>query len=108
EFATEEKREWLNNMGVRLLPSPGWAERGGGTATGHGNSVPRFHITWGTGPGLIEPFVERVRAGQERGLVHFAFRHRVDEIDVSSGVIEGVSGSVLAPSEIERGQDSSR
>ncbi|HEY5318811.1 MAG TPA: FAD-binding dehydrogenase, partial [Solirubrobacteraceae bacterium] len=108
EFATREKRAWLYGMGVRIMPSPGWAERGGTTGSGHGNSVPRFHLTWGTGPGLIEPFVQRVRAAQARGVVTFAFRHRVDEIIVSGGAVEGVSGSVLAPDQIERGQDSSR
>ncbi len=108
EFATHEKRDWLRGMGVRMLPSPGWAERGGTTGAGHGNSVPRFHLTWGTGPGLIEPFVRRVRAAQEKGLVELAFRHRVDEIDVAGGAAAGVSGAVLAPSTIERGQDSSR
>jgi predicted oxidoreductase len=108
EFATHEKRDWLYGMGVRVLPSPGWAERGGTTGSGRGNSVPRFHLTWGTGPGLIEPFVERVRAAHERGTVDFAFRHRVDEIIVSGGAVEGVSGSVLAPDQIQRGQESSR
>jgi hypothetical protein len=108
EFATHEKRDWLYGMGVRVLPSPGWAERGGTTGSGHGNSVPRFHLTWGTGPGLLEPFVHRVRAAHERGLVAFAFRHRVDEITIAAGGVEGVSGSVLAPHQITRGQDSSR
>lgn len=108
EFAAHEKRDWLYGMGVRVLPSPGWAERGGTSGSGHGNSVPRFHLTWGTGPGLIEPFVQRVRAAQERGTVTFAFRRRVDEIIVAGGGVEGVSGSVLAPDPIKRGQDSSR
>jgi predicted oxidoreductase len=108
EFATHEKRSWLRAMGVRVLPSPGWAERGGHHATGHGNSVPRFHLTWGTGPGLIEPFVRRVRAAEQQGLVTFAFRHRVDELVVSGGAVVGVRGAVLAPSAASRGQDSSR
>src|SRR5436305_6517114 len=75
EFAAGEKREWLHAHGIRLLPNPGWAERGGYLATGHGNSVPRFHIVWGTGPGLIEPFVRRVTSGARRGFVKLAFRH---------------------------------
>jgi hypothetical protein len=108
EFATWEKRDWLSRLGVRVLPSPGWAERGGGSASGHGNSVPRFHLTWGTGPGLIEPFVRRVRAAHDEGLVQYAFRHRVDELTLAGGAVDGVSGSVLARADIERGQDSSR
>ncbi|MBN1527462.1 MAG: FAD-binding dehydrogenase [Thermoleophilaceae bacterium] len=108
EFAAGEKREWLRGLGVRVMANPGWAERGGSHATGHGNSVPRFHITWGTGPGLIEPFVRRVREAQARGLVTYEPRHRVDELVASNGAVTGVRGSVLAPSDAERGQDSSR
>ena len=108
EFAAHEKRDWLYGMGLRLLPSPGWAERGGGMGSGRGNSVPRFHLTWGTGPGLLEPFVRRVRAAQERGQVTFAFRHRVDELTITGGAVAGVSGSVLAPDQAARGRDSSR
>src|SRR3954466_15462775 len=60
-FAAGEKRARLRGMGHRLFPVVGWAERGGGAADGHGNSVLRFHIAWGTGPGVVEPFARRVR-----------------------------------------------
>src|SRR3954462_14297992 len=66
-FAAGEKRAWLRAQGLRLFPIVGWAERRGHPAAGHGNSVPRFHVTWGTGPGVIEPFVRRVRAAERRG-----------------------------------------
>jgi hypothetical protein len=108
DFAAGEKRSWLYEQGVRFFPIVGWAERGGYLATGHGNSVPRFHITWGTGPGILEPFVRRVRAGEERGLVDLRFRHRVSELTTTAGAIDGVRGEILAPSDIERGQASSR
>jgi uncharacterized protein len=108
EFATGEKRAWLLEQGVKLMPSPGWAERGGGHALAHGNSVPRFHLVWGTGPALVEPFERRVRAGVERGLVQLAFRHRVDELIVDKGQVVGAEGSLLARSMVERGQESSR
>ena len=49
-FAAGEKRGWLRAMGHRIFPVVGWAERGGYDAMGHGNSVPRFHVSWGTGP----------------------------------------------------------
>ncbi|HEU5242187.1 MAG TPA: FAD-dependent oxidoreductase, partial [Ornithinibacter sp.] len=61
EWAAGEKRAWLRERGISFFPVVGWAERGGYTATGHGNSVPRFHIVWGTGPGILEPFIETVR-----------------------------------------------
>src|SRR5215203_7284878 len=108
DFAAGEKRAWLAGQGVRFLPNPGWAERGGYLATGHGNSVPRFHVTWGTGPGIIEPFVRRVLEAQSRGLVRFRFRHRVNELTKTGGVVDGVSGDVLEPSNAERGVASSR
>lgn len=107
-FAAEEKRSWLHAMGMRWVPSPGWPERGGSLAGGHGNSVPRFHITWGTGPGVLEPFERRIREAQKRGLAIFAFRHRVEQLTESDGAITGVKGSVLEPSHVSRGEDSSR
>jgi uncharacterized protein len=107
-FAAGEKRSWLRERGLRFFPVVGWAERGGGNATGHGNSVPRFHLTWGTGPGVIEPFVARVREGAEQGLVTFKFRHRVNELTKSGAAVDGARGDILAPSNIERGQKSSR
>jgi uncharacterized protein len=107
-FAAGEKRSWLRERGLRFFPVVGWAERGGGNATGHGNSVPRFHLTWGTGPGVIEPFVKRVRQGAEQGLVTFKFRHRVNALTKSGAAVDGISGDILVSSNIERGRKSSR
>lgn len=108
DFAAGEKYSWLRQQGLKIFPVVGWAERGGYLADGHGNSVPRFHITWGTGPGVVAPFERRVRAAAERGLIDLRFRHRVDELVVTKGTVTGVRGTVLAPSGIERGQASNR
>jgi predicted oxidoreductase len=108
QFAAGEKRAWLRERGVKFFPIVGWAERGGYTATGHGNSVPRFHITWGTGPGVVSPFIDRVRDGAARGLVDLRFRHRVDELVVENGVVVGARGAVLAHDPVARGVASSR
>jgi len=107
-FAAGEKRAWLSERGMKFFPVVGWAERGGGNASGHGNSVPRFHIVWGTGPGVLEPFVERAREAEKRGLLSFRFRHRVDEIIVANGTVTGVRGAVLEESRVGRGEKSSR
>ncbi len=107
-FAHGEKRAWLHAQGMRWFPLVGWAERGGGLATGHGNSVPRFHVTWGTGPAVIAPFERRVREAQARGLVDLRFRHKVDALTTSGGVPDGVAGEILAPTTVARGAASSR
>lgn len=107
-FAASEKRDWLRAMGHRIFPIVGWAERGGYDAMGHGNSVPRFHVTWGTGPGIVEPFERRARAAAKSGRLIFKFRHRVDALSTTNGTVDGVSGAVLEPDHVERGKSSSR
>ncbi|MFJ1750486.1 FAD-binding dehydrogenase [Streptomyces sp. NPDC088116] len=108
DFAAGEKRSWLHRQGMRFFPVVGWAERGGYDANGHGNSVPRFHITWGTGPGVVEPFERRVREGVAKGLVTLKFRHRVTGLGTSAGVVDTVTGETLEPSGAARGTASSR
>src|SRR5699024_7228252 len=107
-FAAEEKRYWLTEMGVRFFPVVGWAERGGYLADGHGNSVPRFHIVWGTGPGIVKPFEQRLREQIKQGLVDYFPRHRVDRLEVHNEKVTGVSGSTLIGSNAHRGETSSK
>ncbi|MCF2529669.1 FAD-binding dehydrogenase [Yinghuangia soli] len=108
DFAAGEKRQYLYDLGLRVMPTVGWAERGAGTATGHGNSVPRFHLTWGTGPEVVRVFLEPVMAAAARGLVTFKYRHRVDDLIVEQGAAAGVRGTVLEASVQPRGVASSR
>lgn len=108
DFAAGEKRAWLHAQGMRWFPIVGWAERGGGLATGHGNSVPRFHVTWGTGPGVLAPFLRRVREAEAKGRLSFRFRHRVDRLLVDNGAVVGAEGAVLAADPVARGVRSSR
>ena len=108
QFAAGEKRDWLRSMGHRVFPVVGWAERGDGRAEGHGNSVPRFHLTWGTGPGLVEPFARRLAAHREAGRIALRARHAVEDLLVEEGRVVGVRGSVLAPDDSPRGAGSTR
>jgi predicted oxidoreductase len=107
-FAATEKRDYVHNLGLRVVPLVGWAERGDGRAIGHGNSVPRFHLTWGTGPEVVRVFLEPVLEAEKRGLVRFAFRHQVDEVLVEDGAAVGVRGTVLEPDDAARGVKSNR
>ncbi|MBF0663528.1 MULTISPECIES: FAD-binding dehydrogenase [unclassified Rhodococcus (in: high G+C Gram-positive bacteria)] len=108
EFATGEKHAWLKQRGLKIFPMVNWAERGGYDAAGHGNSVPRFHITWGTGPALVEIFARKVREGVDRGLVTLKHRHQVDDLVITDGAVTGVRGTVLEPTDAARGVASSR
>ncbi|MDB4947133.1 MAG: putative FAD-binding dehydrogenase [Labilithrix sp.] len=108
DFAAGEKRSWLHAQGMRWFPAVGWAERGGAGAGLAGNSVPRFHVTWGTGPGVLAPFERRVRAHQQAGRITFGFRHQVKGLLVQDGVVVGVQGDVLEPTDVLRGESSSR
>ena len=108
EWAAGEKRDWLRGHGISFLPTVGWAERGDLRADGHGNSVPRFHVAWGTGTGVVAPFVESALAAASRGLVTFHHRHRVDELVFTGGAVTGVRGAVLAPDDAPRGAPSNR
>ncbi len=108
DFAAGEKRAWMRQLGVRFFPVVGWAERGGYTALGPGNSVPRFHITWGTGPGLVAPFRERLEQGEADGRATILPRHRVTALTVADGAVTGATGDILAPTGSVRGAASTR
>lgn len=108
DFAAGEMRPWLHSLGMRWFPVVGWAERGGSFANGHGNSIPRFHITWGTGPGVLKPFEDRILEAEKTGKVTFGFRHRVTGFDITNGKINGISGEILAPDDAVRGAPTTR
>ena len=108
DFAAGEKRSWLHEQGVRFFPVVGWAERGDGSASGHGNSVPRFHIVWGTGPGVLAPFLRRIAAHVDAGLVEIRHRHQVDELVTADGTVTGVRGTRLADDTATRGRPTNR
>ena len=108
EFAAGEKRDWLRSMGHRIFPVVGWAERGGVDASSNGNSVPRFHVTWGTGPGVVEVFENRARQMMAEGKIEIRFRHQVDALIIEGGACVGISGSVLAPDTADRGKPTNR
>ncbi|WP_341367410.1 FAD-binding dehydrogenase [Yoonia sp. BS5-3] len=108
DFAAGEMRPWLHGLGMRWFPVVGWAERGGSFADGHGNSLPRFHITWGTGPGVLKPFEDRAIEAEKTGKLQFGFRHRVTGFEISNGQIRGISGDILAEDNAMRGAATNR
>ena len=108
KFAAKEKYEYISKLGIKLMFMVGWAERGDGMASGHGNSVPRFHVSWGTGTGVVEPFVQKAYEAQQKGLLQFQFRHRVTKLIVKDHIVRGVSGDILEEDDQERGVPTNR
>ncbi|QDZ27938.1 FAD-binding dehydrogenase [Noviherbaspirillum sp. UKPF54] len=82
---------WLKERGIRFLPLPLWVERG---QFGGGNSVPRWHVTWGTGHGLATQLIRTLLAHPPRQALTLAFRHRVDDLSMQAGRICGCSGAI--------------
>lgn len=108
DWAAGSMRQWCFDLGMRWFPVVGWAERGGALAHGHGNSVPRFHITWGTGTGVIAPFVKRMTEYAAAGQLKLGFRHRVTGLVTTDGAVTGLHGDVLENTTAARGQSTSR
>ncbi|AKS46949.1 hypothetical protein SAMN05444287_2073 [Octadecabacter temperatus] len=108
DFAAGEMRPWLHDMGLRWFPVVGWAERGGSDAMGHGNSVPRFHVTWGTGLGVLEHFIRRCNEHSDAGRITYLHRHQVDRLEMLNGAAVGVSGTTLAPDDAVQGAQTNR
>ncbi|KAI1465234.1 FAD binding domain-containing protein [Daldinia caldariorum] len=109
DFAAGGMEKYLKDRGASFLAMVGWAERGDGTADGHGNSVPRFHITWGAGPEVVRVFAEPVQEAAKKGIVEFKFRHRVDELVVDeNGRASGVRGRILKEDPSPRGVKTTR
>lgn len=84
--------EWLRMHGVRFLPMPHWVER-------NGNSVPRWHITWGTGERLALRLIEQLRSHPRADALSLRFAHRVDDLVVANGRVIGCRGVCETTSE---------
>jgi predicted oxidoreductase len=80
--ARDDVGGWLRTLGVRFFPVVNWAERGN---FGDGNSVPRFHLTWGTGKALVEAVWGAIERDPRRAALEVRFGARVGELIVEDG-----------------------
>ncbi len=87
---TEEVRDWLAERDVSFFRAVGWTERGYFVP---GNSVPRFHIVWGTGEGIVLPLIPRLEAHEKTGRLQLHFGHTVDGITQEGGQVVGCHGT---------------
>ena len=80
--ARDDVGGWLKGRGVRFFPVVNWAERG---VYGDGNSVPRFHLTWGCGKALVDALWGAIQTHPHRHELDVRFRSRVTEILLDDG-----------------------
>jgi uncharacterized protein len=97
---TEEVRGWLAERDVSLFRAVNWTERGYFVP---GNSVPRFHIVWGTGEGIVKPLIPRLEAHEKTGRLQLHFNHKVDALTQEGGRVVGCHGTGSAGSFEARG-----
>jgi len=87
---TEEVRGWLAERDVSFFRAVNWTERGYFVP---GNSVPRFHIVWGTGEGIVLPLIPRLEAHEKAGRLELHFDHKVDGLTRERGQVVGCHGT---------------
>ncbi len=84
--ARDDVGGWLRELGVRFFPVVNWAERGN---FGDGNSVPRFHLTWGTGKALVQAVWGAIESHPRRGALEVRFGARVTALILDDGRVVG-------------------
>jgi len=89
ERATPEVYEWLKPMGIKYFPSVQWVERG---LSKRGNSVPRFHLIWGSGMALANTLIAELKGHPRADNLDLHFEHKVTDFIISNGRIVGVRG----------------
>ena len=92
EHAREEIFEFLNSKGVKFLPLVNWAERG---IYGPGNTVPRWHITWGTGYEIIDRLLQALEAHPRRTNLELLFDTEVSAVESTNGRAVGLRGRTM-------------
>jgi predicted oxidoreductase len=83
--------DWLTGHGAEFLPLVNWAERG---LFRPGNSVPRWHIAWGTGFAIIESVVAALENHRHRDRLEIVCDHRVEGLLIEAGRIVGCVGTL--------------
>ncbi len=86
EHSRSRVYDWLLGHGVKFMPAVNWVERG---RLGDGNSLPRYHIVWGTSRELTRRMIAALREAGAGGRLTLAHRHRVTQLEHAAGRIQG-------------------
>jgi hypothetical protein len=80
---------WLSSKNIKFFPVVHWVERG---LFLPGNSVPRFHMIWGTGYGLIEALLNHIESHRNFKNLSVYFQHKAEELEYENEIIKGIKG----------------
>ncbi len=82
---------WLKPRGINFFPVPHWVERG---EFGDGNSLPRYHIIWGTGYHLVHRLIAELQSHPNSSNITYLFDHKVESLVVVNQRIAGLRGCI--------------
>lgn len=86
ENSRTEVHDWLLNEGIKFMPAVNWVERG---RFGDGNSVPRYHVLWGTSRHMTLTLIGKLKEFEVQGKLSIYHRHRITELVIKNGAITG-------------------
>lgn len=90
----EDVHDWLTGFGIRFFPVVHWVERGDFGHLGGGNSVPRYHLTWGTGWELTQTLIKALKNHPNAHKLTLKFNHKVESITWQDDRVIGCAGIV--------------
>ena len=86
QHSRSEVHDWLVAEGVKFMPAVGWVERG---MNGDGNSLPRYHVVWGTSRELTRRLIAALHTAAQTGRLTLLHRHRVSALEHNAGEVSG-------------------
>src|SRR5579872_270370 len=101
KFYCENSREYifdfLSSKQVTFLPVVNWVERG---TYSPGNTVPRWHITWGTGYEIIHRLLSALEAHPQRKNLELLFDTEISAIETANNRATGLRGRSMNSSDV--------
>lgn len=89
ERSRPEVHDWLRGHGLKFMPAVNWVERG---RFGEGNSLPRYHMLWGTARLLVRRLIEGIERIGQGGRFTMHNRMRITGLDYVGGQLSGAVG----------------
>ncbi|MCP5335191.1 MAG: FAD-binding dehydrogenase [Oceanospirillaceae bacterium] len=94
EYCRRDIYDWLNKLGVHFFPVVHWVERGnyGCGGPGRGNSLPRYHMVWGTGEFLMQRLQQAISVHPQNKKLRLLLGHKITDFICQQQSVQAVRG----------------